>query len=683
MESETDDDAVHLNQPSQRWTKVGGGTKDRVDLGPEGGNTDQKGGWIDETGYGVPILASDEVAKQIGGEALQPAVSPRQERKESAGGYHSGSHTPNFSTSRPSSRPSSVHGNFPYLSRFTSRGDERDEVHTPLEDVEEYEPLFPEEEEKHGQPLINAADRFKQRPDVMKRRFPSQDIWEDTPGSLQLHATVSTPEIPNPDESSEKQPPSKTFEPPEVESARKEEVDESEKRKLIPKEERLSKSIFHPQLRDDMPTRPNLQQRFPSRDVWEDTPDSLQLQTTVQSDQREDDISPESATAGKPSIPARPPRSKMGEGMQEPSVPLPPSIPSRPVRRQHQVPPKDAPVPDLPSETKSGSAGSPTEAKKGPMLPARPKPQVPTRPSKTSSHEASEDLSLSKSISSSSATNVDTSSGSAAPEPQISPPVSKPKPSIPNRPAGGKISSIKAGFLTDLNSRLQLGPKPVPKQEVEETKEEKESVPLSDTRKGRARGPVRRKPGVSPAASTTAAATETSTSQASIAKPWSVWSIGDNGEVTLSTAEEPLPPAPTATSDNEIAADLDRTVTTDDATTSPSQTQEMSTNLETQSSAKSEEPLQGAPTVTATEDPVVPELTHESEFAGGDSKVTAGTSGDTASAVSPVLGAKPDAAAPPEEKLSPEISSIDTTTVPDSTEVTPSHGTTEQDEAKE
>merc|ERR1711964_181928 len=65
-------------------------------------------------------------------------------------------------------------------------------------------------------------------------------------------------------------------------------------------------------------TRPNLKQRFPSRDIWEDTPDSLQLQTTVDSPQVEDKdlmsppddqpaTSPLSiAAVAKPRIPARP-----------------------------------------------------------------------------------------------------------------------------------------------------------------------------------------------------------------------------------------------------------------------------------------------------------------------------------------------------------------------------------------
>ena len=34
----------------------------------------------------------------------------------------------------------------------------------------------------------------KRRKELEMRRFPSQDIWEDTPNSLQLQTTVDTPE---------------------------------------------------------------------------------------------------------------------------------------------------------------------------------------------------------------------------------------------------------------------------------------------------------------------------------------------------------------------------------------------------------------------------------------------------------------------------------------------------------
>ncbi|KAL9034498.1 MAG: hypothetical protein Q9214_007017, partial [Letrouitia sp. 1 TL-2023] len=210
LESETEDDVVHIDAPAVRRSKIGGSGYDppTENLGPEGGNTENQGGWIEESGYGVPILASDEVAKELGMEHLQPAVSPPQERRgstfysgvdsEAPLSYQSGfrrnsrpgsvtnSRPTSRPTSRPSSRPGSIHGSLPALSRFTSH-EEREDTYTPLADVEEYEPLFPQDEDKesHRNPAI---ERLKKK-EMMKRRFPSQDIWEDTPNSLQLQAT--------------------------------------------------------------------------------------------------------------------------------------------------------------------------------------------------------------------------------------------------------------------------------------------------------------------------------------------------------------------------------------------------------------------------------------------------------------------------------------------------------------
>jgi len=85
MESDAEDDVIHIDAPSHRYNKFGGGGYDppKEDLGPEGGNTNEEGGWIVERGYGVPILASDEVAKHPEAEYLQPAVSPELERRGS------------------------------------------------------------------------------------------------------------------------------------------------------------------------------------------------------------------------------------------------------------------------------------------------------------------------------------------------------------------------------------------------------------------------------------------------------------------------------------------------------------------------------------------------------------------------------------------------------------------------
>jgi hypothetical protein len=84
------------------------------------------------------------------------------ERRGSAydeGGYHLRSTSASsLAGSRPTSRPGSIHGNIPGL-RMTES--------TPLEDLEEYEPLFPEDEKAGAgakRPLT-AADRLK-RPEL-------------------------------------------------------------------------------------------------------------------------------------------------------------------------------------------------------------------------------------------------------------------------------------------------------------------------------------------------------------------------------------------------------------------------------------------------------------------------------------------------------------------------------------
>ncbi|KAL8665106.1 MAG: hypothetical protein Q9202_002506 [Teloschistes flavicans] len=572
VDSETEDDYVlHIDAPAVRKDKIGGNGYDppTEDLGPHGGNTEALGGYIEEKGYGVPILASDEVAKETGMEYLQPAVSPAQERRGSS--YYSGmdseapplyqsglrysSRSGSASNSRPTSRPGSrqgsrpgsIHGTLPGLSRFVSH-DEREDMHTPLEDVEEYEPLFPDDDGKanHSNPAI---ERLKRR-EMMKRRFPSQDIWEDTPNSLQLEATVSTPE---PTEDAMAPPPtnpSSTFEPPEAEAARKGEVTEEEKAKLIPAEDRLAKSNFKPHVRDEM-HRPGIKHRFPSQDIWEDSPDSARLETTVDGPQDteiksvvDDGIKAgavvqtsgrpdqgrvvgaqarEGATVGlaaveKPSIPPRPIKHK-AEHADVGSQP-PVQIPARPPKRLHQVPPAEIPPPP----TKSTET-SPTEIKKAPVLPDRPKPQVPARPTKPVARDSSDSIPLSKTTSA-------TSAGSGGPIDEtrdlISPPSApKAKPALPARPMGGKIAALKAGFMSDLNKQLQVGPQAPKKEEKaveEKEKEMEEKAPLADARKGRARGPARRKP-VASSTSTTNDKGEPKDSSAkwAIYAPHTVW----------------------------------------------------------------------------------------------------------------------------------------------------------------
>ena len=588
LESETEDESVHVKAPTVRKDKITGNGYDppTQDLGPHGGNTEAQGGWIDETGYGVPILASDEVAKEPGKEHMQPAVSPAQSRRGSqyyAGvdseappsyqsGFRNSSRSGSASNSRPTSRPGSIYGTLPTVVRFTSH-DDREDMHTPLEDVDEYEPLFPDEDDKGDRPMP-ASQRFKRRE---MKRFPSQDIWEDTPNSLQLQATVSTPEQVEQQAAGVPKPSSSTFETPEAEKARKGEVSEHEKARLIPKEERLAKSNFKPHVYEET-QRPGLRQRFPSRDIWEDSPDSARLETTVGEPQEDDPKSPpdeglragavvittgrpeegintgeqplEAATAGtaaiqKPSVPSKLTPQNPSTDISDASTQAVPSVPARPPKRIHKVPPADAEVPPLPSKLSAVALAEPTQAspidsRKGPALPERAKPDVPPRPANPIARNSSESVPLSK-INSTASTSSD-----AADEERQSirspPPAPKPKPAVPSRPAGGKIAALKAGFLSDLDKRLQLGPQGPPKPQeklADATEKEEEKAVLTDARKGRAKGPARRKPAATSAtaqpitADTKEQLDERVMGKWAIQEPWVVWQLDENGAVSV------------------------------------------------------------------------------------------------------------------------------------------------------
>jgi len=558
LESETDDDEIQMAPSTVRKNRVqsNGYSSSVEDLGF------QDGGNEEERAYEVPILAADEVARIPGAEHMQPAVSPAQERRGS--NYYSGydsdhqggiklvSRSGSAPNSRPASRPGSVHG-LAGLSRFSTHDDDRDNMHTPLEDVDEYEPLFPDEEGNTERRPVTAADRLRLREQMKK--FPSKDIWEDTPDSAQLQASVGTPELADEQSDPMLKAPAATFETPTQESARKGEVSEDEKAKLIPREERLAKSNFQPHIRNEM-GRPGLAQRFPSRDIWEDSPDSSRLETTVGETPLNDSRSPTDAgleagavvnTSGAPSQgiisgeqprdnatvgaaaakPTSPPRPGRDKAPLEELCAQPPSLPARPPRRLHQVPPADTQIPIAPSKLPETSPSetkevSPIDARKGPTLPDRPKPQVPARPAKPVGRESPETVPLSKITSASSAGSDGGSEKDITPAPGAP----KRKLAVPARPAGGKIASLKAGFLSDLDSRLKLGlqgPKP---QEKGEPDFEEEKAPLADARKGRAKGPARRKP-IAPAAGAAAVPAEPEGKVAArkwqIQEPWTVW----------------------------------------------------------------------------------------------------------------------------------------------------------------
>lgn len=165
LESEVEDeDTIHVDAPGRRSSKIYGGgnyIESTEDLGTHAGFGGEQ---EDEHGYSAPILASDEVAKEPFGWELQPAVSPLNERRSSLyeeGTYHARSGSASsMSGSRPTSRPGSIHGTIPGFRISDS---------TPLEDLTEYEPLFPEDDRsgKGASPKkpLTMVDRIK-RPEL-------------------------------------------------------------------------------------------------------------------------------------------------------------------------------------------------------------------------------------------------------------------------------------------------------------------------------------------------------------------------------------------------------------------------------------------------------------------------------------------------------------------------------------
>lgn len=484
LESEAEDEVIHIDPPAHRHSKIHGGGYDppTVDLGPEGGNTAERGGWVVEDGDGIPILASDEVAKN-NPEAVywQPAVSPSKERK---GNDYYDAYASDSSATGPTRRRSGEKlrtSSGGELARFKSREAHPSGTGTPLEEIEEYEPLFPEDDDKPQQPLT-VADKLK-RPDLARHHFPSQDIWEDTPESLQYQTEVSGPQEP------EDLGSSATFEPPQKELARKQGNNPEDRADFLSAEaKRMAKTGFKPGVSEDM-TRPAYKNRFPSRDIWEDSPDSLQLETTVETPQMEDEDVSSPADIRSPVVPQRPARSsKLSEvSTPEPDQGAKPQVPARPAGNQ------------------------------APVIPERPKPQVPARPAKTESTQIQDGASTDRGM---------------------SPPAIKAKPAVPARPANNKFAALKAGFLENLNARLGSGPQAPPKHEEPAEAPVEEKAPLADARKGRARGPARRKPAAESAA---APAAVSGASSLSIGTTFTIFQINDHGDLSVPT--DRLPPS--------------------------------------------------------------------------------------------------------------------------------------------
>ncbi|SPO05037.1 uncharacterized protein DNG_07722 [Cephalotrichum gorgonifer] len=413
----------------------------------------------------APILADDEVANYPPRFELHAAVEPSPEVPVEHEGPAS------RPTSRHSSRSASAHvGQVPEFDI------------TPLEDVKEYEPLFSEEGQE-AEPLPSPSIDRASAP----LRFPSKDIWEDAPSSAHYTAEVTTDA--GETEPSRAVPDRSIPTPAQAFAKHQEELAEREAQRtknFVPRGDAKGSSWLPLQpvvvAAEGTQPRPPSQRRFPSRDVWEDAPESHHYQTTVSSAQvPESPIEP-------PDVPLRPTRSKEK-----------PAVPERPK-------PKTTPS---------------DEARPKPVVSDKPKPQVPARPVK---------------------------SGSVSSESRDAP-VPKAKPVIPTKPVGGKIAALQAGFMSDLNKRLQLGPLPPKKEEqrspVGEDEVEAPKKPLSDARKGRARGPQRRAPARSPAPPVAAAADTTKPEAPSLSFSVThvIWSI-DPEDSNLSVKDADSEEAP-------------------------------------------------------------------------------------------------------------------------------------------
>lgn len=516
-----DGSVIHVDPPERRVNKVTGGgpADDTLDLGPRAGNTADEGGWFDERGDGTPILASDEVLKRPSSAFMQPAVSPHDPPADDYP-YESDEASRRNSLrvpSRPSSRPNSMHGEYQggNLYRFISHDEHHGSgMHTPLEEIEEYEPLIPEGEEERPKPKATAALK---RPGLEHHHFPSQDIWEDTPNSLQYSTTVETPEPPR--EAIVPPPAEKTstFETPEEEQERHDQNPDdmfSDNKTLINKP--------HARALDE--SRPGVQ-RFPSQDIWEDTPDSMRLVTTVSGPQMDEAKSPPDdrpSTTGVEENSEDDTRATTGFTQT-----LRPSVPSRPQRKSRlaeEIKPEDVPKDqELQRETSLEKPVSPDKSK-APPIPDRPKPTIPARPARTSKGEQAATEELARS--------------------DAAPSVAKSKPPVPARPIGEKISALKSGFMADLNSRLKLGPQaaaPKTRELEPEAVEETEKAPLADARKSRAKGPARRKPASSPSA---AATTEDKPMAFSFSGPVTLWQINEADELDVPSVTVTSPEAP-------------------------------------------------------------------------------------------------------------------------------------------
>ncbi|OAA64802.1 hypothetical protein ISF_04212 [Cordyceps fumosorosea ARSEF 2679] len=477
--------------------------------------------------YHAPILADDEIDAGPDVSAQNPAIRPGFDRSRS------------YDADEPK-RPSIRH---PIVVHDGEA--ERDFNSTALEDVEEYEPLF-DEEKKEEEKKQAAAERRA------SHHFPSKDIWEDAPSSVHYSTEVSTPDIEEQNQRPKSKAPfseNRSITPAQAFAQYQEELAE--------KEANGRANNFLPLSTDTKPkwidhqshlgvSKPSSARRFPSKDIWEDAPESHIHEATLSESAVEDESKPED---NEPEIPARPAKKAAEESR------APPAIPSRP---------------------KPSQATGDDTTKQPPAVSEKPKPQIPSRPVKKLSGDSKDGES-----------------------------VKPPKPPVPSRPVGGKIAALQAGFMSDLNKRLQFGPQAVKKEEPEQEEEvvEKEKVPLSDARKGRARGPQRRAP-----AKAVSPVKEPSASDLSMSRPQTLWSIDPEDRLVVTEQLREVP-TETTTASPESTHDLAKT-------SSHESSNESGKSISKEASDESE-----APVATETSQ----ESTKYASLAAGELGVTAQT----------------------------------------------------------
>ena len=513
----------------------------------------KSGEFRDEHYSGTPILASDEITKR--GATTTP--------------YHHAAVSPPLHPRRTISRPPS---------RPPSRGATPDTQvpFTPLDQVEEHEPLFPDSDETKESLTADNHTALREgvekafggsTPSRASRKFPSDDIWEDAPPSSHLSATVASP------------PPGLSplglamVTAGEGAAIGGELQDEESDRLGVPNRHKKSQSPDEQRkpIKPTLPSKINSgKQRFPSKDIWEEAPDSTRLTATVShtpvEEESQSPIEPSAdfppstantrATTGaplddstihvnpdgisttnaletkQPETPFRPPSPEKKEKWGPTgAVPLVPS--TRPASRVVNTPTKFdsqdqielAQKPSFVPRT-SSSPESPTEKKTAPVVPDRPKPVIPQRPIKAKFQ-------------------------SHLPPPEEASPAKAPPPIKPKPAIGGKIAALKANLA--LEQKLAAGPLHFKRKEEEEKTEAAPEVPqplVSDVMKGRAKGPRGRKlptAAYPSAPSSETPAKEDKHEETSTSLPLSfmvartVWSIEDENDarVVVKVVEEP------------------------------------------------------------------------------------------------------------------------------------------------